>query len=145
MTASKLTSPSAAYQVSVAGQQVSAAWYVKSAGCCIDGTGPAPGPGGKGDDDNGGGLTWGGVFLIIFFVPSGLYVIGMVAWNYKQGKTGKELAPHPEFWGSLPSLAKDGIVFIWCKIRGTPFTSSESGTSSSSAAGGAEAGTYASV
>jgi hypothetical protein len=141
--AATLASPSNAYSVVVQGVYVAATFNVRSAGCCVDG-----GSGGNGGNGNGGdegGITWGGVFLIIFFVPSGLYVIGMVAWNYRQGKSGRELAPHPEFWGALPSLAKDGIVFIWCKIRGTPFTPSESGSSSSSASGGAEAGTYASV
>jgi hypothetical protein len=97
---------------------------VVSAGCCV--TPPSSGP---------SGITWGGVFLIIFFVPSGIYVIAMVAWNYKNEKRGRDLAPHPEFWGSLPGLAKDGITFIWAKIRGQPWSPSEGGASSSSAAG----------
>jgi hypothetical protein len=140
--------PSGSYdaQVSGTGQNViDLTWNFQSKGCCVEGSGPAPGPGGDGNGGDEGGLTWGGVFLIIFFVPSGLYVIGMVAWNYRQGKSGRELAPHPEFWGALPSLAKDGIVFIWCKIRGTPFTPSESGSSETSAGTSAASGGYSTV
>ena len=70
-----------------------------------------------GDDDEGGGGKKGGcgggcVFVILFFVGAFLYVAGTVAFNYfKQGKRGKELAPHPEFWLLIPGLIKDGAVF----------------------------------
>ena len=78
--------------------------------------------------------------MIIFFVPLGLYVIGFVAWNYKQGMTGADMLPHREFWGSLPGLFKDGCTFLWSKIRGQEWQSSETGSSSAGAAGSTTAG-----
>ena len=79
------------------------------AGVC-EGGGDDDGDGGG--DKKSGGCGGGCVFVILFFVGAFLYVAGTVAFNYfKQGKRGKELAPHPEFWLLIPGLIKDGAVF----------------------------------
>jgi len=142
-----LTAPTGTYDATIVGQDVTLVFYLQSSSFCVPGAvppppGPPPAPPGVPSNstaEEAGGLTWGGVFLICFWVPLGLYVIGFVAWNYKQGKTGRDLAPHPEFWGSLPGLFKDGLTFTWSKIRGTPWESSEGagsvgGTATTSAA-----------
>ena len=72
----------------------------------------------NGQEKDEGGLTWGGIFLMIVFIPFAIYLIAATAWNYKGGKRGKELLPHPEFWGSIPGLVKDGIVFTFLGIKG---------------------------
>jgi hypothetical protein len=56
-------------------------------------------------------------FVVIFFVGGALYVAGAVGWNFKNGKRGKELAPHPEFWLGLPGLCKDGVLFVVNKVK----------------------------
>jgi hypothetical protein len=67
-------------------------------------------------EHNGMGGT---AFVVVVFVGGFLYVVGTVLYNkFKLGKTGKELAPHPEFWLSLPGLIKDGFIFTFTKIRG---------------------------
>lgn len=88
----------------------------KYAGVCEGG----PDDGGNDDGDgskSSGGCGGGCVFVIIFFVGAVLYVAGTVAFNYfKQGKRGKELAPHPEFWLLIPGLIKDGAMFSFQMI-----------------------------
>ena len=64
-------------------------------------------------------MTSGGVFVLVFFLVSGLYVIGFAAYNYKvKGLRGREMAPHPQFWGAIPGLVKDGCIFTFRTIRG---------------------------
>lgn len=50
------------------------------------------------------GDDWGSDFLLYFCLGTGLYVVGSVGYNHK---TGKDLLPHPEFWGSISGLVKD--------------------------------------
>ena len=67
---------------------------------------------------SGGGLTWGGVMIIILSVVLVVYVGGMVAFAYfRQNKRGKELIPNPDFWSSIPGLVKDGCKFSYEKAR----------------------------
>ncbi|KAJ9465061.1 hypothetical protein DIPPA_20826 [Diplonema papillatum] len=66
-----------------------------------------------------GGLTGGGVFLIIFFVTGFVYIAGGCAWNYLKGNRGADLCPNREFWGGLPGLIADG-----CRKMCHPFGSS---------------------
>ena len=67
---------------------------------------------------SGGGLTWGGVMVIILSVVLVVYVGGMVAFAYfRQNKRGKELIPNPDFWSSIPGLVKDGCKFSYEKAR----------------------------
>ncbi|EKF33424.1 hypothetical protein MOQ_002709 [Trypanosoma cruzi marinkellei] len=69
---------------------------------------------------SGGSRACGGgcAFVVIFFVSLAVYVIVTVLWYYlRQGKRGKELLPHPEFWADFPYLLKDGVVYVYTKIR----------------------------
>ena len=126
-----ISSPTNSYFAATDNGAIVVTFVFSSKGACLSAEG-----GGQAPSDEGG-ITWGGVFLIIFFVPLGLYVIGMVAWNYKQGNTGWDLAPHPVFWKSLPIYAKDGVLFLVAKARGTDFTPSEYPDGSSSGGAGA--------
>jgi hypothetical protein len=75
-------------------------------------------PGSPGAPPESGGLTSGGIFVLVFFLVIGLYVGGTVAYNFKiKGLRGKELLPHPQVWGAIPGLVKDGCVFFVQKIR----------------------------
>jgi len=83
-------------------------------------------------------LSWGGVFLILFFVGLFLYAAAAVGFNYYKGMRGKDLAPHPDFWKSLPSLFLDGVKFTAAKALALcgkgdgSFTPSGGGASASS-------------
>ncbi|EKG03604.1 hypothetical protein TCSYLVIO_005350 [Trypanosoma cruzi] len=65
-----------------------------------------------------GGCGGGCAFVVIFFVSLAAYVIVTVLWYYlRQGKRGKDLFPHPEFWADFPYLLKDGMMYVYTKIR----------------------------
>jgi len=67
----------------------------------------APPPG------TGGGLSGGGIFLILVFCLFAVYVAAGITYNVVRKKaTGKEIIPNIEFWSSLPGLVKDGVMFI---------------------------------
>ena len=147
----KLYSPNYEYAASKPANVILVDFILTSKGACLQRSGPAP----SGGDDGGkkSGISWGGVFMILFWVPLGLYFFGFLAWNYRNGNRGMDLLPHPAFWKSLPILAKDGVTFLVSKARGTAWTPSdlpEGGSSSGSvggtesAAGGASGG-YAAV
>eukprot|EP00759_Apiculatamorpha_spiralis_P024078 PhF_6_TR27805/c1_g2_i7/m.40523/K10089/M6PR; cation-dependent mannose-6-phosphate receptor len=88
-------------------------------GCSGSGPGPAPGPGGNSGSEPSGGLTGGGVFLIIFFVSATVYIGAGTVYNYKvKGMTGAEAFPNLEFWKGLPGLCKDGCLFFVEKVKG---------------------------
>ncbi|KCV71853.1 hypothetical protein H696_01267 [Fonticula alba] len=75
-----------------------------------------------------GGISGGGVFLIIFFVTLILYFSIGAFYNYKfRGLQGIEILPNSEFWMSLPSYIKDGCRFTYQKIMGLFGGSSSSG------------------
>jgi len=60
-----------------------------------------------------GGLTGGGIFLILFFVGAAVYLVGGILWQkFKVGASGLELIPNLTFWTSLPGLIKDGVMFM---------------------------------
>eukprot|EP01060_Flectonema_neradi_P030088 TRINITY_DN42_c1_g1_i5.p1 TRINITY_DN42_c1_g1~~TRINITY_DN42_c1_g1_i5.p1 ORF type:complete len:187 (+),score=39.22 TRINITY_DN42_c1_g1_i5:52-612(+) len=74
---------------------------------------PPPGPPSKSDD----GITGGGVFLIIFFVGGFLYFAIGAAFMFKvKGERGVNVIPHVNFWKDLPTLMKDGALFLKSKI-----------------------------
>ena len=81
--------------------------------------GPTPPPNGNPSPPPEEAACGGGcAFLIIFFVGGALYVAGTVAFYYiRQGKRGSELVPHKEFWTDIPFLVKDGVVFLFTKIK----------------------------
>lgn len=65
-----------------------------------------------------GGLTFGGVFLIIFFCGGFAFFAGFFAYNMKfQGLQGMDAVPHKDVWGELPGLAKDGVFYTWEKLQ----------------------------
>jgi hypothetical protein len=51
------------------------------------------------------------VFVVLVFVLPAIYVGIFVGLNYKNGKRGRELLPHPEFWRDFPWLIVDGFKF----------------------------------
>jgi len=58
------------------------------------------------------------VILIVLLVAVVLYfVVGGIYQKKVKGATGKEIIIHNQFWCSLPSLVKDGVLFIFhgCK------------------------------
>ncbi|KAJ9461638.1 hypothetical protein DIPPA_15423 [Diplonema papillatum] len=74
----------------------------------------APSPGSP-----SGGLTGGGVFLILFFVGFFVYFAAGSAYMYKvKGETGVNVIPNVELWKGLPGLMKDGAAFLKGKVTG---------------------------
>jgi len=70
-------------------------------------------------------LSNGWIFIIVLLVMSTLYVGGFSAINYRQGKRGRDLLPHPAFWAGLLQLVKDGFRYcgqlIRCKGRSSGY------------------------
>ena len=63
-----------------------------------------------------GGLTFGGIFLVIFFCGGFTYAAGGFAYNVKYLQLqGLDAIPNKAFWIELPELAKDGAVFTYEK------------------------------
>jgi hypothetical protein len=68
---------------------------------CGNGPTPAPTPTPSGPtppsppSEDHHGLTWGGVFLILFFVGLLVYALAAVGFNYYRGMRGAGLAPPP--------------------------------------------------
>jgi hypothetical protein len=59
----------------------------------------------------------GAAFVLIVFLGLFLYILSTVLLYYcKQGRRGKDLIPHREFWCDLPFLVKDGCVFFFRKV-----------------------------
>lgn len=66
-----------------------------------------------------GGLSGGSICLIILSVLIIVYFVGgFIFLKFARGAEGKEAIPNYEFWSDLPSLCKDGLMFIVNKIRG---------------------------
>lgn len=80
----------------------------------------------KGGSEGGG--AWGMMFLIFFFLGSGMYAGGGVFYNVKTkgAEPGLQALPHREFWAMMPGLVKDGVTFSQAKYNerygdGTPY------------------------
>ncbi|XP_018322197.1 uncharacterized protein LOC108734927 [Agrilus planipennis] len=59
------------------------------------------------------GLSTGSVLLIIFFVCLTVYLVGgVLVLHFLRGARGKEMIPNYEFWSGLPSLVRDGFLFL---------------------------------
>ena len=87
----------------------------KSAATCASNPGPGPGPnpGPTGGNDFAKEACSGGcAFLIVFFAGMTVYVVAAVVFNIVTGKRGREAAPHTDFWSEIPSLIKDGVMFL---------------------------------
>jgi hypothetical protein len=69
---------------------------------------------------SGGGLSGGSILLITLTVLFVVYFLGgFIFLKFVRGNEGvKECIPNYEFWSDLPSLCKDGLMFIINKIRG---------------------------
>jgi len=71
-------------------------------------TGTAP-------SSTGGGI----IFVIIVFALLGVYFIGGALYmKFARHAEGREIIPNHEFWFDLPSLIKDGCMFLVNKVRG---------------------------
>ena len=84
---------------------------------------------------NGGGLSGGGVFLIIIFVSFMLYVIGGCVFLRHRGATGmKESCLGYEQWSNFGGLVRDGCLFskgfVMSKISGEKGEALAGGTAS---------------
>jgi len=59
----------------------------------------------------------GWIFVILVLVGFALYfIIGIIIKIVVYKATGKEIIPNSEFWSDLPSLMKDGAVYLFNKI-----------------------------
>lgn len=54
------------------------------------------------------------VLIVVYFVGGALFL------KFARGAEGMDIIPNREFWSDLPTLCKDGIMFIVNKIRGGP-------------------------
>ncbi|XP_052096026.1 cation-dependent mannose-6-phosphate receptor-like [Mytilus californianus] len=69
-----------------------------------------------------GGLSTGSVILLIFFILLIIYLVGGILFmKFMRGASGIEMVPNLELWKGLPSLIKDGFVFVskGCKANTT--------------------------
>ncbi|VDI27678.1 cation-dependent mannose-6-phosphate receptor [Mytilus galloprovincialis] len=69
-----------------------------------------------------GGLSIGSVLLLIFFIVLIIYLVGGILFmKFMRGASGVEMVPNLEQWKGLPSLIKDGFVFVskGCKANTT--------------------------
>ena len=77
------------------------------------GPGPGPGPSPSGLDEYEKEPCSGGcAFLIVFFIGMFVYFVAAIVFNIVTGKRGREAAPHTDFWSEIPSLVKDGVMFL---------------------------------
>jgi len=75
--------------------------------CCKDGCKDGMPPGGIGS------LSGGSILLIICFVFLAVYLIaGALFMKYRKGAIGSEIIPNKSFWSEIPSLVKDGVMFV---------------------------------
>ena len=59
------------------------------------------------------GLSAGSVLLLIFFLLLIVYLTaGILVMKFVKGASGVEMVPNLELWKGLPSLIKDGFVFV---------------------------------
>ena len=63
-----------------------------------------------------GGISAGGVLLIVFFCLCFAYFGTGMALNFK--RTGSPTVPHAAFWSQLPTLVAEGVVFSCCQCFG---------------------------
>eukprot|EP01091_Cochliopodium_minus_P004011 TRINITY_DN13934_c0_g1_i1.p1 TRINITY_DN13934_c0_g1~~TRINITY_DN13934_c0_g1_i1.p1 ORF type:complete len:267 (-),score=58.26 TRINITY_DN13934_c0_g1_i1:63-833(-) len=64
-----------------------------------------------------GGIDGGWIFVIIVLVGLALYfIIGIIIKIVVYKASGKDILPNADFWTELPSLIKDGFVFLFDKI-----------------------------
>lgn len=63
--------------------------------------------------NDGGGITFGSVLVIIFFTIVVFYlVLGSLYMRFRKNATGKDIIPNYSVWVRLFSSAKDGAIFV---------------------------------
>ncbi|XP_062517613.1 cation-dependent mannose-6-phosphate receptor-like [Corticium candelabrum] len=71
-------------------------------------------------------LSVGSILLIVFFSLIFVYIIGGLLYlKFVRGASGIELIPNYSFWRLLPSLIKEGVIFLIGKCRGQDTSSSQ--------------------
>jgi len=64
-----------------------------------------------------GGISRGTVFVVLFILIAGVYLVGGYMYLQGQGNTGIDAIPHYTFWTeTLPALVKDGCIYSWAKF-----------------------------
>ncbi|VEN36422.1 unnamed protein product [Callosobruchus maculatus] len=73
------------------------------------------------------GLSGGSIFLILLLVFLTIYLVGGgLVLYFIRGARGVEVIPNVEFWRNLPSLVKDGLIFLLAGCKPTFVSTSES-------------------
>jgi len=92
-------------------------YMYSSAGCGVDV--PYVEPSEEDSSAAGGGDVAATVILVILIVGFAAYFVvgGIYQWKVKGASSFREFIIHNEFWCALPSLVKDGVMFIFhgCK------------------------------
>ncbi|GJQ72439.1 hypothetical protein Trydic_g3515 [Trypoxylus dichotomus] len=74
-----------------------------------------------------GGLSTGSVLIVLLFIGCVLYFVGgALVLHCIRGARGKEMIPNIDFWQNLPSLVKDGLIFVLNGCRPTAVTTADS-------------------
>lgn len=74
-----------------------------------------------GNQAAGGGLTAGGIFMMVLLVALVLYICGGCWYRRtKEGADGIEACPHHTFWCSLPAIFMSGCGSLFGKLSGRP-------------------------
>ncbi|XP_062517611.1 uncharacterized protein LOC134192870 [Corticium candelabrum] len=90
--------------------------------CCPDLCQTKPEP----SSSSGHGLSIGSILLIVFFSLIFVYILcGILYLKFVRGASGVELIPNYSFWALLPSLIKEGVVFLIGKCRGQDTSSTQ--------------------
>ncbi|CAG5124760.1 unnamed protein product [Candidula unifasciata] len=62
------------------------------------------------------GISAGSIMVIIFFVVIAVYFVGgLLFQKFVRNAQGTDIIPNVSFWAAIPSLAKDGVLFL---VRG---------------------------
>lgn len=83
------------------------------------GPGPDPGPGPKKGGSSEGGISIGTILVIVVLSLGFSYMVGGILYmKMVRHAQGTEVVPNVSFWGSLPGLVKDGVMFTIGKCKG---------------------------
>ncbi|XRB11080.1 hypothetical protein RI054_02g08950 [Pseudoscourfieldia marina] len=111
--------------------------YPHPAGC--------PTGGARKKGGSGGGLGFGGTFLIIFFVGGFTYFAGGYLYlTQKVGLAGMDAIPNLQFWRDLPGLTSDGVRYF-AILCSDAFSKARAMASGAGGGSGASGGSYTTV
>lgn len=72
------------------------------------------------------GLGFGTTILILLIVGSTLYFVGgALALHFLRGANGLEMIPNLDFWRDLPTLCRDGFMYLISGCKTTQVSSAE--------------------